>query len=183
MYISSPSIPCTLHSTVLLLYSSCFFFLLAACRTLITIWIAIHYTALYFTLLEYTPPLSGMNVLMSVWMSEWMIKKKVRQPTRKQKVLHVCVCVVWCMRDGWDGNEWVSEWVRGIEEEEEEEAELAEVLLIDCVICCCWKKNIKKNVDYDFERERERERRRIRRQKKNPKWILTYVCEVWYDLW
>ena len=138
MYISSPSIPCTLHSTLLLLYSSSFFFLLAACRTLIMIWIAIHFTALYFTLLEYTPPLSGMNVLMNEGINEWMIKKKVRQPTRKQEVL--CVCCMMYVRDGWDG----SEWVRGIEEEEEEEeekAELAEVLLIDCVICCCWKKN------------------------------------------
>ena len=49
-----------------------------------------------------------------------MIKKKVRQPTRKQEVL--CVCCMMYVRD-WDGREGV----RGIEEEEEEEAELAEV--------------------------------------------------------
>ena len=46
------------------------------------------------------------------------------------------VCVLYDVCEGWDGREWV----RGIEEEEKEKAELAEVLLIDCVICCCWKK-------------------------------------------
>ena len=136
MYDSSPSIPCTLHSTVLLLYSSCFFFLLAACRTLIMIWIAIHFTVLYFTLLEYTPPLSGINEWMNKWMNEWMNDQEEGKATNAETRGR---CVV-CMRgmDG-TGREWVSE--RNLEEEEEEEAKLAEVLLIDCVICCCWKKN------------------------------------------
>ena len=63
---------------------------------------------------------------MSEWENEWRNDQEEAKATNEETRGIVCV-----LYDVWeDGSEWVSEWVRGIEEEEEEEAELAEVLLI-----------------------------------------------------
>ena len=77
---------------------------------------------------------------MSEWENEWRNDQEEAKATNEETRGIVCV-----LYDVWeDGSEWVSEWVRGIEEEEEEEVELAEVLLIDwlCYLLLLKKKEL-----------------------------------------